>query len=136
MLSPSLSCYPQNLSLGLDMPPTRIIEQQVQKGDLVDLELKSKHGSLIKAVVDVEQAIMIAGMTMHSDGEEVLLKKGSKQTNLWGINLYLQESSDGWIEYDSVINLRPSQGNDSRGVDDPAIREKIREIVNHLVKQT
>jgi len=114
---------------------TRIIDQQVQKTDLLDLELKSKYGALVKAVVDIEKAIMIAGMTMHSDGEEILLENGSKQADLWGINLYLQQSGDEWIEYDSVINLRPSQGNDSRGVDDPKIQEKIREIVNCLVKQ-
>lgn len=116
--------------------PTKIIEQQVQKTDLLDLELKSKYGALVKAVIDIKRAIMIAGMAMHSDGEEILLEDGSKQADLWGINLYLQQSGDEWIEYDSVINLRPSQGNDSRGVDDPAIREKIREIVNQLVKQT
>ena len=116
--------------------PTKIIEQQVQKADLLDLELKSKYGTLVKVVVDIERAIIIAGMTMHSDGEEILLENGSKQRDLWGINLYLQQSGDEWIEYDSVINLRPSQGNDSRGVDNPAIREKIRQIVNYLVKQT
>ena len=77
---------------------------------------------------------MIAGMTMHADGEETLLENGSKQANLWGINLYLQQSEDEWIEYNSMINLRPSQGNRSRGVDDPAIRQKIHEIVNLLVK--
>ncbi len=116
--------------------PTKIIDQQVQKADLLDLELKSKGGALVKVVVDVEKAIMIAGMTMHSDGEEVLLESGSRQANLWGINLYLQQSEDEWIEYDSIINLRPSHGNDSRGVDDPAICQKIREIVNQLVKHS
>ena len=115
--------------------PTKILVQPLQKANLLDLELKSKYGALVKAVVDIELAIMIAGMTMHSDGEEILLENGSKQADLWGINLYLQQSVDEWIEYDSVINLRPSQGNDSRGVDDPAIREKIRQIVNHLVIQ-
>lgn len=116
--------------------PVKIIEQQVPRADLQDLELKNKHGALVKAVVDIERAIMVAGMTMHSDGEEILLENGSKQADLWGINLYLQQSDDEWIEYDSMINLRPSQGNDSRGVDDPAIRQKIQEIVNELVKQT
>ena len=115
--------------------PIKIIEQQVAKTDLIDLELKSKYGNFVKAVIDIEQAIMIAGMTMHADGEEALLENGSKQASLWGINLYLQESEEQWIEYDSMINLRPSQGNDSRGVDDPVIQQKIREIVNHLVKQ-
>jgi hypothetical protein len=116
--------------------PTQIIEQQVKKNDLLDLELKNKYGNLVKAVVDVKRAIMIAGMTMHSDGEGILLENGSEQADLWGINLYLQQSGEEWIEYDSVINLRPSQDNESRGVDDPAIRQKIQEIVNHLVKQT
>lgn len=116
--------------------PIKFIEQQVQKSDLLDLELKSRYGALVKAVVDIERAIIVAGMTMHSDGEEMLLENGSKQIDLWGINLYLQQSKEEWIEYDSVINLRPSQGNDSRGVDDPAIRQKIQEIVNQLIKQT
>lgn len=114
--------------------PTKIIEQQVQKTDLLDLELKTPYGAFVKAVVDIERAIMIAGMTMHADGEEILLEKGSEQANLWGINLYLQQSGEDWIEYDSMINLRPSHGNSSRGVDDPTIRQKIREIINHLVK--
>lgn len=114
--------------------PTKIIEEQVQKTDLLDLELKSAYGALVKVVVDIEKAIIIAGMTMHSDGEEILLENGSKQANLWGINLYLQESGNEWIEYDSVINLRPSQGNVSRGVDDPNVRQKIRDIVNQLVQ--
>lgn len=114
--------------------PTKIITQQVQKTDLLDLELKSKYGAFVKAVVDVERTLIIAGMTMHSDGEEALLESGSKQNDLWGIHLYLQETEEGWIEYDSVINLRPSQGNDSRGVDDPIIRKKIEDIVNHWIK--
>jgi hypothetical protein len=112
----------------------KIIEQQIQKDELLGLELRGRFGGLVKAVVDVERAIMIAGVAMHSDAEELLLEKGSKQDDLWGINLYLQESGDEWIEFDSVINLRPSQGNNSRGVDDPAIRQKILKIVNLLVK--
>lgn len=116
--------------------PTKIIAQEVQKAELFDLELKSKYGALVKVVVDIERGMMIAGMAMHSDGEEILLEAGSRQANLWGINLYLQQSEDEWIEYDSVINLRPSQGNDSRGIDDPAIREKIQKIVNSLIRQT
>jgi len=115
--------------------PIKIIHQQIPKADLSDLELKSKYGNLVKAVVDIKQAIMIAGMTMHSDGEGILLEKGSAQEDLWGINLYLQETKDQWIDYDSVINLRPSQGNESRGVDNPVIRDKIREIINQLIKQ-
>jgi hypothetical protein len=128
------SSYSRNFYEEFEMP-TKIIEQQIQKTDLSALELKTRDGALVKAVVDVELAIIIAGMAMHSDGEEILLENGSKQANLWGINLYLQQSADDWIEYDSVINLRPSQGNISRGVDDPAVQQKIRNIINQLVKQ-
>jgi len=114
--------------------PVKIIDQPIEKSELQDLELKGKHGGLVKAVIDVERAIMVAGVAMHSDAEEQLLENGSKQNNLWGINLYLQESTDEWIEFDSVINLRPSQGNCSRGIEDPVICQEIRKIVNSLVK--
>jgi len=40
---------------------------------------------------------------------------------------------DEFIEFDSVINLRPFQGNFSRNVDDLKIREKIKAIVKSLV---
>jgi hypothetical protein len=35
-----------------------------------------------------------------------------------------------------MINLRPSQGNRTRSVDDPAARAAIVEIVTHLVLQS
>ncbi|HEY2810245.1 MAG TPA: DUF5674 family protein [Rhabdochlamydiaceae bacterium] len=58
--------------------PTKIIEEQLKKADLLHLELKSQYGALIKAVVDVERAIMVAGMTMHADGEEILIRERIK----------------------------------------------------------
>jgi hypothetical protein len=116
--------------------PVKVIEEPIKKAELSDLELKGRYGGLVKVVVDIRRVVMIAGVVMHADAEELLLESGSKQADLWGINLYPQQSDDEWIEYDSVINLRPSQGNDSRGVDDPIIRQKIRKIVDHLVKQS
>lgn len=113
----------------------KIIKQRVNKAELLPLELKG-HIALVKAVVDIKRGIMVAGVSMHSDAETLLLEQGSEQEDLWGINLYLKKSYDEWIEYDSMINLRPWQDNDSRGVDDPAIRQKIREIVNLLVKES
>lgn len=110
-----------------------LIEKHISKDELLPLQLKG-HVALVKVVVDVRRAIMIAGTPMHSDAETLLLEQGSRQEDLWGINLYLKKSRDEWIEYDSMINLRPWQDNNSRGVDNPAIRQKIREIVEHLVK--
>jgi hypothetical protein len=112
--------------------PAKLIDRCIAKDELLPLELKG-HIALVKAVVDIKRRVMIAGTAMHSDAESLLLEQGSDQADLWGINLYLKKSRDDWIEYDSMINLRPWQDNMSRGVDDPEIRQKIREIVDCLV---
>jgi hypothetical protein len=91
-------------------------------------------GDLVKAVVDISQSVMAIGGELHADEEALLIEQGSKQSDLWGINLYPAEyGQDGWLEFDSMINLRPSQGNRSRGVDDPHTRELIAKVVDHLV---
>jgi hypothetical protein len=90
-------------------------------------------GDLVKAVVDVRQAIMAVDAELHADEEALLLESGSNQTDLWGINLYPELEGMDFIEYDSMINLRPSTGNRSRGVEDPGIREQIQSIVADLV---
>jgi hypothetical protein len=88
---------------------------------------------MVKGVVDVQREIIAVGGELHSDEESVLLDDGSEQSNLWGINLYPNESADGFIEFDSMINVRPSAGNRSRSVEDLAIQQKIKEIVAKLV---
>jgi len=90
-------------------------------------------GNLIKAVVDVARGVMAIGGDLHADEEAALLDDGSRQHDLWGINLYPQEAGDGWIEFDSVINVRPARGNRSRDVEDPAVRQRIRDVVAQLV---
>ena len=92
-------------------------------------------GDLVKAVVDLEKGMIAIGGELHSDEEGVLIEQGSSQSDLWGINLYPDASQDEWIEFDSVINIRPSQNNRSRGVDNPDIRRKIAAVVNRLVKK-
>jgi hypothetical protein len=101
------------------------------------MELKKmaeeRFGILVKAVIDVEKEIMAVDAELHADQEALLLEKGSKQEDLWGINIYPETPESERIEFDSMINMRPSQGNRTRGVDNPAIRQKIIEIVNKLV---
>lgn len=64
------------------------------------------------------------------------LKQGSKQSNLWGINLHPEEyGTDDFVEFDSMINIRPSQGNPSKDVLDQAIRQKIIDIVQEVVHE-
>jgi len=71
---------------------------------------------------------------MHADEEAVLLEKGSAQENLWGINIYPDKPWEEWLEFDSMINIRPRANNRSRGIEDPAIREKIIKIISSLVE--
>ena len=99
-------------------------------------EMASKmFGNLIKAVVDIEKEIMAIDGELNADEQALLLENGSKQENLWGINIYQDNSGEDFIEFDSVINIRPSQQNRSRGVDNPEIKKKILQIVNKLVER-
>lgn len=109
-----------------------VITEKISKKELKRLAEK-RFGDLIKAVVDIRNGIMAVDGELHADEEAELLKNGSQQQDLWGINLYPDESEGNWIEFDSVINIRPSQGNRSRDIENPDIREKIKNIVNNLV---
>jgi hypothetical protein len=92
-----------------------------------------RFGDMVKAVVDLERRIMIVDADLHADQEAELLAEGSRQEHLWGINLYPDLPEVDWLEFDSMINLRPSSGNRSRGVDDPATRAAIADVVRGLV---
>jgi hypothetical protein len=117
----------------MEMPPPRIVREPLARSELVTIA-SEQFGDMVKAVVDVERKIMALGGELHSDEEASLLDDGSSQRNLWGINLYPSEDEANWIEYDSMINVRPSQGNRTRSVEDVGLREQIRQIVNGLVK--
>lgn len=110
----------------------KIIVQPIPRAELRELAQKW-FGDLVKAVVDVEQGIMAVGGDMHADEEQLLLSNGSKQNDLWGINIYPELENEKWIEFDSMINIRPSQNNRSRSVENKDTQNKIRSIVEKLV---
>ncbi len=93
-------------------------------------------GNMVKAVVDLDREILAIDAELHSDLEALLLREGASQKSLWGINLYPELSGDEFIEFDSMINLRPSQGNRSRGVDNEEIRKKIKSLILKKVKHS
>ncbi len=109
-----------------------IIAETISLARLREMAIR-RFGDMVKAVVDVEKGIMAVDAELHADEEDALLERGSAQANLWGINLYPDVLGEEWIEFDSMINLRPSQGNRSRGVEDPRIRRRIVEVVSRLV---
>ena len=110
----------------------KIVDAKVSLQELKEMAGRN-FGNMVKAVIDAEMQIMAIDGELHADEEALLLNNGSRNENLWGINLYPELGSEEWIEFDSMINLRPSHNNLTRGVDDPAIRQKIIAIINKLV---
>lgn len=110
----------------------RIIETPIEKKDLLASEYIHM-GSMIKGVVDVQKELLGIDAQMHADIEKLLLDNGSNQEDLWGINLY--PNDEEFIEFDSLINIRPKQGNHSRSVEDPKTQEKIRQVVEKWIIQ-
>ncbi len=113
----------------------KIIADSINLSELKKMS-KNMFGNLIKAVIDIQKEIIALDAPMHADEEAELLKKGSKQENLWGINLYPEHfEKENFIEFDSMINIRPSANNRTRSIDDPELRVKIAKIVSKLVKK-
>jgi len=112
----------------------QIVHDKITLDELKKMSEKM-YNRLVKAVVDVDQQTMAIDMEMHADGEMYMLEEGSQQENLWGINIHPELEEDELIEFDSIINIRPSQGNRSRGVDNKDLREKIKKIVFKLVSK-
>ncbi len=110
------------------MNEIKTITGKILKNELRDMS-KTLFGDLVKAVVDVSKRIIAVNGELHADEERVLLEDGSRQEDLWGINLYPEKEGDDWIEFDSMINIRPSQGNRSRSVENLEIQSLIRDIV-------
>lgn len=98
-------------------------------------EMSHKMGGFVKGVVDIAQEVMVVDADLHADEEKFLLERGSNQDDLWGINLYPAIQGDDFIEFDSMINVRPRLKNMSRGVESEELQKRIREIVTKLVQQ-
>ena len=112
----------------------KIITQSVTLDEVKAMAVAT-FGNLIKAVVDVERELIAVDAELHSDLEALLLEDGSKQKSLWGINLYPEIQGDDFVEFDSMINMRPSQGNRSRGIENEEMRKKIIAIVAKMIKR-
>jgi hypothetical protein len=110
----------------------KIITQQVRLDELERMAA-AMFGTMVKAVVDIDRELLAVDGELHSDLEALLIENGSKQQSLWGINLYPEMKGDDLVEFDSMINMRPSQGNRSRGVESAQLRKTIIEIVSKKV---
>jgi len=112
----------------------KIIKEKIEVAELKEMSEKM-FGNLVKAMDDIEKEIIAVDAPMHSDLLEFLIEKeNSEPINLWGINIYLEKDGEDFIEFDSVMNIKPAFQNKSRSVENEEIRKKIIGIVNKLVK--
>lgn len=106
-----------------------IIKEKADEGTLQ--KVAGDLNGYVKVVVDIQRKILSAGGKLHVDGERSLLNEGSKQADLWGGGIDLETDE---IDFDSVINLRPGQGNSSREVLNQPIRKEMENIIRSLLR--
>ncbi len=110
-----------------------IIKSKISKQELEKVA-KENYGEMTKGVIDIKQKIIALGGELHADAEAVLLEQGSKQSDLWGFNIYPAKTKGERIEYTSLINIRPKHGNRSIEIKDESLRKQIKEIIDSLIE--
>ena len=110
----------------------KIIRDTITKEELAEIA-KDQFGDWIKVVVDIEKGIMAVGGDLHADEEAALLENGCNQKNLWGANIWFEKDGDERIQFDSMINIRPAQGNRGRTIESQDIQEKVAKIINDFI---
>lgn len=111
----------------------KILAEEMSKGDLERSEVVFD-GPMVKGAVDVGRRLLAVDADLHADLERMLLENGSRQDDLWGINLWFEDGGEDFVEFDSMINVRPRKGNRSRDVEDEVTRRKIVEVVEQWIK--
>ena len=113
-------------------PDIVLVESRLDPAELRRLVM-AHFEDMVKYVVDVARGVAAVGGELHADEEVLLLEKGSRQEDLWGANYYPGKGEDGCVEYTSLINIRPAQGNRSMAIEDEGLRAQVREITFQLI---
>lgn len=113
-------------------PEIVILDRRIEPAELARLVGRFFEG-MVKYVVDIKRKVAAVGGELHADAEQLLLAEGSRQADLWGANYYPGTDRESCIEYTSLINIRPAQGNRSMDIADPVIRERVRELTFALI---
>ena len=111
----------------------KIIQKPITQQELNQLA-EDNFGEMIKGVVDIKKRILALGGELHADAEAKLLEGGSKQEDVWGFNIYPEKPKEKRIEFSSLINIRPSQGNLAMDIKDPHLKKQVKEIIDFLIK--
>jgi hypothetical protein len=102
-----------------------VVREPVDRETLLALA-REWHHSLVKGVADISLGTVALGGEWHIDANNRLIEEGSEQKNLWGFNMYPDETGDAAIEYNSLINIRPMQGNRSMEIANEETRAAVR----------
>lgn len=111
----------------------KILQETIKPADLANSEAIFE-GPMVKGVVDIKRKLLAIDAGLHADLEKMLLEDGSNQDDVWGINLWYEDEGDNFIEFDSMINVRPRQGNRSRSVESPVVQQQIIEVVRQWIQ--
>lgn len=111
----------------------QVITEQISR-DALAKAAQDTFGDFVKVVVDVEKEIMALGGEWHVDCAAVLVERGSRAEDIWGVRLYPAQYGGEWIEFDSQINMRPRQGKHSRTIEDARLRKQIQTTIEQLIK--
>ena len=110
----------------------KILHEPIEEEEVRALA-RAWHQTLVKGVADVEREIIALGGEWHMDANVRLIEESSSQENLWGFNVYPDKKGTDALEFFSLINIRPAQGNREMELKDEGLREKIRTIVSTYI---
>ncbi|MDR1974474.1 MAG: DUF5674 family protein [Bacteroidales bacterium] len=109
-----------------------LVEKNITREQLKPLT-QNFFSEMVKGVIDIQKGVLALDAELHSDLEKMLLENGSDQSDLWGINLYPYKDGDDFVEFESLINIRPWQGNRSRLIEDETLQAKIRLVLKDRI---
>ena len=112
--------------------PIKLFRKKILKSEL-EILAQETFVDMVKGVADLHQKIFALGGELHADCEEVLIEEGSQQSDLWGFNIYLNKDKNERLEYTSLINIRPKDGNFGRELKIEPLRQKLKQIVDELI---
>ena len=111
----------------------KIVEDKISLDELIEIA-KEFYISMVKGAADIEKEIIAFGGEYHADANEILIENGSRQSDVWGFNVYFDRPRDSWIEYISLINIRPQANNLEMEIQDQGIRDKMKLIINSKIE--
>lgn len=95
-------------------------------------KLRQEFGAYIKTVIDLERKICSAGCNRHFESEKILLELGSDQSDIWGGGIDIESKE---VDFNSFINIRPTDNNPSNEILDPKKRKLYDELTRYFFKE-